>query len=91
MPRYGRGYGRGRGWRFGGYGPGGFGGYGPGWGFGGWGGYWGPPFPMGSWGMMGEIDPEEEREMLLDYKAYLEEELKAVEDRLREIEEETRR
>jgi len=46
---------------------------------------------MGSWGTMGEIDPEEEREMLLDYKAYLEEELKAVEDRLREIEEETRR
>lgn len=30
--------------------------------------------------------PEEEKEMLLDYKKYLEEELRYVEERLRELE-----
>ncbi len=67
----------GRGW---GYGPYGFGGYG--WGFGpGWG--YGP-------GPYYRPSPEEERQYLLDYKAYLEEELAAVNRRLEEIEREGR-
>lgn len=73
-----RGYGYGRGWGWG---------YGPGWGFGGPGPWWYAPF-VSPWSGWGAPTPEEERDMLLDYKAYLEDELRMVDERLKEIEEE---
>ncbi|MCD6551410.1 DUF5320 family protein [Thermotoga sp.] len=64
-------WGRGFGWRRG-WGYGGFGFGGPWWVY-----FEYPPAPP---------TPEEEREMLLDYKRFLEEELRYVEERLRELE-----
>ena len=76
-------YGPYRGWG-GGYAPGyGWGrgyGYGPGPGYG-----WGDPY-----GGPPRISPEEERQMLEDYKAYLENEIQGVTQRLKELETEGR-
>lgn len=78
--RYGRGYG------YGGYGYG-RGSWGPGYGWGGgpWGPWWTqmPPTPWAS--PYYEPTPEEEKEMLLDYREFLNEELRWVEERLREL------
>ena len=90
---WGNGKGQGGGFRQGGgYGRGGFGrgyGYRRGYGFGrGRMGY-GRGFGSGFTGAPGPYappsTPEEELQMLLDYKAYLEEQLKAVEDRIRQL------
>ncbi len=66
-----------------GYGAGyGWGGYGPGYG---WGGPYGAPY-----GYPPRMTPEEEKQMLLDYKGYLENELRGVNERLKELETEGR-
>ncbi|OAA21362.1 DUF5320 family protein [Kosmotoga sp. DU53] len=95
MPNgFGRGYGRGYGRGFGrGYGRG----YGrtAGWGYGGYGYGYGPEpdcfrgsayDPYGSW----RPDPREEEQMLMEYKAFLEEELAEVERRLKGLQDQGR-
>lgn len=95
MPNgFGRGYGRGYGRGFGrGYGRG----YGrmAGWGYGGYGyGYGlepdyfrGPAYDLyGPWGP----DPRKEEQMLMEYKAFLEEELAEVERKLKELQDQGR-
>lgn len=62
-------------------------GYGPGWG---WNNpiHWGYPPALPPWAMWGAWQPptpEEEEQILLDYKEYLENELKNVEARLRDL------
>ncbi|MDI3473348.1 MAG: hypothetical protein PWQ48_1629 [Thermotogaceae bacterium] len=87
MAPYHYGAGRGRGYKRG-YGPGGYG-YGRGyWGTGyGWGGGpWWMQMPPAPWAdPYYEPTPEEEREMLLDYREFLNEELRWVEEKLREL------
>lgn len=73
---YGRGFGRGAGWGYGGYG------YGPESDY-----LRGPAYdPYGPWGP----DPREEEQMLMEYKAFLEEELAEVEKRLKELQDQGR-
>ena len=74
--RAGRGRGRGKGF-----------GYGRRWGYGmGWEQRGYPYTPSeGMYGGWGEMSPAEEESMLLDYKRYLESELKMVEERLKEL------